>query len=86
MTEGQFRELKENLDRSVAQLNDYMVVKLELKQISYERVIFFNEVITEIDDSDFPEVTGEEFVVVFPPPPPPSLLQRLRRFLSRLCL
>ncbi len=46
VTEGEFRELKENLDRSVDLLNDDMVVKLELKSISSEKVISFSEATT----------------------------------------
>ncbi len=85
VTEGQFREFKENLDRCVDKLNEDMVVKLKLKSINSEKVIVFSESIMEIDDSDYPDVTEEEFVVVFPPPPPPGLLKRLRKLLGRLC-
>ena len=81
VTEGQFREFKENLDRCVDKLNEDMVVKLKLRFIKSEKVIVFSETIMEIDDSDYPDVTEKEFVVVFP-----LLVNLLKTIIKLFCL
>ena len=65
VTEGLFREFKENLDRCVDKLNEDMVVKLELKQISSEKVSGL--CFSQQQQGARTHITEEEFVA-FPPP------------------